>query len=153
MSSPSPSTAPNKGEVSTRFSTVYNVVMTPLIFTSFVVSLVWVDFRYSLMRSHSHSDAPSRMPHWLHTIIYREAPYQYVRVDRSRPDTAATAESDWKKYHYHSKQRKLMKMEAEDAFRIRGSVLVVLGVVTVAIPCVAWQAVRWLWTAVTTRHS
>lgn len=125
--------------------------MTPVIFVSFLVSLVFVDFKYSLMRSHNHSEATSRMPRWLHTLLYREAPYQYVRVDRSKPDTP-TAGNDGARWHYHTKQRKLMKMEAEDAFRMRGSVLVVLGLLAVAVSCVAWHMTWWLWAVVTARH-
>lgn len=124
--------------------------MTPVIFVSFLASLAWVDFRYTLMRSHSHSDATSRMPHWLHTLLYREAPYQYVRVDRSRPDTSGT-EDEGTKWHYHTKQRKLLKLEAEDAFRIRGSVVVFLGLVVVAATWTVWQVSWRLWAAVTIR--
>lgn len=124
--------------------------MTPVIFVSFLFSLVWVDFRYSLMRSHNHSSDTSRMPRWVHAILYREAPYQYVRVDHNNP---ALADKDGTKWHYHTKQRKLMKMEAEDAFRIRGSVLVVLGLVALAVSYVTWRTIWWLWAVVATGHS
>lgn len=123
--------------------------MTPVIFVSFLVSLVWVDFRYSVMRSHNHSDASSGMPRWLHAVLYREAPYQYVRVDRSQPaNSSSTTDSKW---YYHTKQRKLMRMEAEDAFRIRGSVLVVLGLLVVAASWAVWWLGCQLWAVVATR--
>lgn len=122
--------------------------MTPVIFISFLVSLAWVDLRYSIMRSHSHSDEnSSRMPRWLHAILYCQSPYQYVRVDRSQSNSPTTDA----KWHYHTKQRKLMKMEAEDAFRIRGSVLVVMGLLAVAGPWAVWRLVWGLWLIVTAR--
>lgn len=124
--------------------------MTPVIFVSFLASLAWVDFRYTLMRSHSHSDATSRMPRWLHTLLYRDTPYQYVRVDRSKLDAPTTGD-DGTKWYYHTKQRKLMRMEAEDAFRIRGSVLVVLGLLALLSTWVLWQVSCCLWAIMVTR--
>lgn len=124
--------------------------MTPVIFVSFLASLAWVDFRYSLMRSHSHSDTPSRMPRWLHQVLYRQAPYQYVRVNPSTSATPTT-EKDGAKWYYHSKQRKLMKMEVDDAFQIRGSVLTVLGLLAVLATWATWRMGFWLWTIVKTR--
>ncbi|KAJ4396856.1 hypothetical protein N0V93_001078 [Gnomoniopsis smithogilvyi] len=151
MSSLSTTPAANQGEAAaTRFSTIYKAVMTPVIFVSFVASLAWVDFRYTVMRSHIHSDSTSRMPRWLHTLLYRDTPYQYVRVDRSKQGTPMTRD-EGTKWHYHTKQRKLMKMEAEDAFRIRGSVLVILGLLAVAATWIAWQVSCRLWAAITTR--
>lgn len=124
--------------------------MTPVIFISFLASLAWVDFRYTLMRSHSHSDATSRMPRWLHTILYRDTPYQYVRVDRGNPGQP-TAGDEGTKWYYHTKQRKLMRMEAEDAFRIRGSVLVILGLAAVLSTWSLWQVTWWLWATMATK--
>lgn len=92
------------------------------------------------------------MPRWLHTLLYREAPYQYVRVDPSQPDAPTTGD-EGARWHYHTKQRKLMKMEAEDAFRIRGSVLVVLGLFAVAATWLVWRVSWWLWTIITTHFN
>jgi hypothetical protein len=99
--------------------------MTPVIFVSFLVSLLVVDLRYSAMRSHYHPEEYSTsLPRWLHRIVYSYQPYQYVRVDKDRNQTRERV------YHgfYHSKQRKLMKMEVDDAFQIRGTVLFVMGI-------------------------
>lgn len=118
--------------------------MTPIIFVSFLVSLAWVDFRYSILRSHSHSEEPSQLPRWLHRIAYRQAPYKYVKVNAA--DAKAAAESnEGTRWYYHSKQRKLMKMEADDAFQIRGTVLVILGLLAVATTWAASWAGWWLW--------
>lgn len=128
--------------------------MTPIMIVSFLVSLAWVDFRYSLIRSHNHSNMPSRMPRWLHQLLYREAPYQYVRVHPKSPGSSPTAETkEQGKWYYHSKQRKLMKMEVDDAFQIRGSVLTVLGLLAALATWAVWGIGTWAWDAITTRLS
>ncbi|KAK4154041.1 hypothetical protein C8A00DRAFT_14807 [Chaetomidium leptoderma] len=79
-------------------STIYKLVMTPLLFTSFLISLALVDLRHSALRAHYHADAdatanqPSRrrrLPAWLHRIVYRYQRYRYVDVvvdeQRGRP--------------------------------------------------------------------
>ncbi|KAF3764919.1 hypothetical protein M406DRAFT_260517 [Cryphonectria parasitica EP155] len=152
MSSPS-ATAPSQGDApQTRQSAIYKIIMTPVIFVSFLFSLAWVEFRYSLMRSHFHSSTQSWMPDWIHHILYREAPYQYVRADPKDPRTPTT-EAGGSRWYYRTKQRKLLKMEVEDAFRIRGSVLVVLGLLAVGGTWAAWRAVCWAWTALTAKYS
>lgn len=120
------------------------LVMTPVVLVSFLVSLAWVDFRYSLMRSHSHSEEPSMLPHWLHRILYREAPYQYVRVDTTAPASRSTGEERGR-WYYHTKQRKLMRMEVDDAFQVRGLVLMVLGLGAVATSWGVWCVGGWIW--------
>lgn len=90
------------------------------------------------------------MPRWLHQVLYREAPYQYVRVDSHSPATSP-AEKDGAKWYYHTKQRKLMKMEVDDAFQIRSSVLTVLGLGALLVTWVAWRAGLWAWGAITVR--
>lgn len=120
MASPSTAAQPVQGP-----SKFYRLVMTPLIFVSFLFSLAWVEFRYSLMRSHTHTgpdgdrSPPHRIPPWLHRILYR-------------PQT-----QDGRDTHYHSMQRKLLKMETEEAFRIRTMVLCVMGLLLAGL---AWMA-------------
>lgn len=126
--------------------------MTPIMVVSFLVSLAWVDFRYSLMRSHNHSATPSRMPRWLHQLLYREAPYQYVRVDPKNSGTSPTAETKERgEWYYHSKQRKLMKMEVDDAFHIRGSVLMIMGLLAILATWIFWRVTTWAWRIIATR--
>ncbi|KAJ6786873.1 hypothetical protein PWT90_00014 [Aphanocladium album] len=95
------------------------IIMTPINFVSFLVSLVLVDIHYTRLRMHTHAESRSRLPNWLHDILYRRHPYEDLH---QRP---GGIQEPW---YYHSKQKKLMKMEAEDAFRLRGTVLVGLAV-------------------------
>lgn len=137
--------------------------MTPVIFVSFLASLAWVEFRYSLMRSHSHSETPSSLPRWLHHIVYQEAPYRYVRVEDavgSRPTTPRTtsngttsagAGESGSGWYYHSNQRKLMKMEVDDAFQIRGTVLMALGLLVLVFTWALWRTGWWVWKSATVK--
>jgi hypothetical protein len=126
--------------------------MTPVIFVSFLVSLAWVDFRYSIRRSHNHAEKPGRLPDWLHHIIYRATPYQNVKMagpPRSRAQggstTDGTTDDDDKPFYYHSKQRKLMKMEVDDAFQIRRSVVVVLMLLAMGATWGLWRMGSCVW--------
>lgn len=132
---------------------IYKAVMTPIIFVSFLLSLAWVEFRYSVLRSHSHDNNNTKnsntddcrhpwMPSWLHKLVYRRQDYQYVVVRRNETDKADPKQKNER--YYHSMQRKLLKMETDEAFRIRTTVLAIIaGGAAVAI----WGAVagvRWL---------
>ncbi|KAH7326760.1 hypothetical protein B0I35DRAFT_405951 [Stachybotrys elegans] len=98
---------------------LYRLVMTPLNFVTFLVSLVLVDMRFTTMRYHTHSEAQSRLPAWLHGMLFRNNPYQtYDGGGQPRQES----------WHYHSNQKKLMRMEADEAFRMRSSVLVIMAV-------------------------
>jgi hypothetical protein len=65
--------------------------MTPLNCIAFLLSLYWVDWQNQARREHSHRGRQSRLPTWLHCLIYTPQPY-------------------------HTNQKKLWKMEADDAF-------------------------------------
>lgn len=115
--------------------------MTPIIFASFLISLLIVDLRYAAMRSHFHpEDYSTRLPRWLHRILYRYQPYQYVRVGKDGKPTTQHAYQGF----YHSKQRKLMKMEVDDAFQIRGTVLFVLGILAMVVGWCFWRMATWV---------
>lgn len=81
--------------------------MTAINFTAFLFSLVAVDIHYTLRRSAMGATAPGIMPRWLHRILRPAEPYEN---------------------YYKTKQKKLMRMEAEDAFRWRNRTLLVLTV-------------------------
>lgn len=116
--------------------------MTPLIFVTFLLSLVWVDLRYTLKRSRYHSYQGGWMPCWLHNIVYRRSPYNYVRAKDQSTPSPRDEQGEW---HYHSKQKKLMRMEVDDAFEMRGYVLVAMAVVSLSIAWGFWALSSWLW--------
>jgi hypothetical protein len=116
--------------------------MTPIIFISFVVSLSLIDMRHSAQRSHYHADShETRMPTWLHRIIYRYQRYRYVPVDENGKPVGKPV-GDGKEY-YHSHQRKLMRMEVAEAFEIRNSVVIALGLVSLGVLWGVWRLSIW----------
>ncbi|CRK18437.1 hypothetical protein BN1723_017650 [Verticillium longisporum] len=126
--------------------TLYKLIMTPIIFVSFLVSLAWVDLRYTLMRSHGRR-SDSRLPAWLHHLVYRPA----HEHDRTRPARAAGGgggQSQTTGGYYHTKQKKLAKMEMADAFEIRTHVAAVLAVLVTVVAWTGVSLLRWVWTSV-----
>ncbi|KAK3394826.1 hypothetical protein B0H63DRAFT_462090 [Podospora didyma] len=146
MASPAVPVSGNQGEARPRIvSALYNLIMTPVVFISFIVSLALVDFWYSVRRSQFHADGmgQGQIPNWLHRLIYRYQRYQYVVVDERGEPISQEAATNRK--FYHSKQRKLMRMEAADAFELRNSVLVVLAVISLGVAWAAWKVLGWGW--------
>ncbi|KAF7544773.1 hypothetical protein G7Z17_g9689 [Cylindrodendrum hubeiense] len=120
-------------------STLYSMVMTPVNLVVFLLSLALVDLRYTLARtSNSHGgagDAPSGFVHqwlsrWLPSWVAQRLD-RLVSLFRGQPyrDPRDASGGRW---HYHSKQKKLLKMEADEAFQLRGTVLAVLVVLAAA---------------------
>jgi hypothetical protein len=118
------------------------LIMTPIIFVSFLVSLAWVDFKYYSGRVHDHESRRSRMPALLHQILFRPQPYEYVRVQASSTELQADSASG-ERWYYHTNQRKLMKMEVTDAFRIRGTVLAFLAAVVAVSLWLLYHGMLW----------
>lgn len=103
--------------------------MTPVNFVSFLISLYLVDCHYHNQREHIYSNSTqTRLPAWLHRIIFRPQPYAWVSGGPQTPPN----QND-RSWYYHTKQKKLMKMEATAAFEIRRSVLLALIVLVVGL--------------------
>lgn len=134
------STSAEGGDQS-RQSVIQKYVVTPLILISFLVSLTLVDYRHSANRSHYHADPrESRIPQWLHRILYRYRKYQYVPVDdKGRP----LGESANNEEYYHSYQRKLLRMEVDEAFEIRSTVLVALSLISLLVLWGFYKVIAW----------
>lgn len=101
--------------------------MTPITFVTFLFSLLIVDVRYSITRAYSHPDPNSRLPPWLHQVIYRRRPYQQQQQQRNG---AGDQPGRW---YYQTKQKKLMKMEASEAFEMHTSVMLMLAVTATTV--------------------
>ncbi|EAQ92538.1 predicted protein [Chaetomium globosum CBS 148.51] len=91
---------------------------------------------------------------WLHRVVYRYQPYRYANSS-TRPAAepgnspgGARGASDGggggAGEYYHSKQRELMRMEAEEAFEMRSVVVVGLGLVSVVVEWMVWRVVGWM---------
>ncbi|KAI0535752.1 hypothetical protein GGR58DRAFT_426038 [Xylaria digitata] len=148
-------------------SKIYQAVMTPINFVAFLVSLYLIDSRYRAQRNRQHEGKASdnkRIP-WLHRLLYRQnsSPYDWVGSPQRRlsPQSAHTTprhEVDIKNedkaprsikeigspWFSHTMQKKLLIMEAADAFGLQNSVLFALFVLAIFIAWVLWQAMMWL---------
>lgn len=111
--------------------------MTPVNLVTFLLSLYLVDCYYQTQRWLSHSAPQGRFQGWLH-VIYRPQPYSWIGGGPAPPN-----KSD-ERWYYHTKQQKLMRMEASDAFGMRNVVLVGLIAVGVGMTWAVWQLA---WTA------
>ena len=118
--------------------------MTPVICITFLLSLAVVDWRNTAKRSQYHADDPplSWMPRWLRGIFYHET-QPAGEQDQSERDQATTSSQ----LYYHSKQRKLMRMEAAEAFEMRGWVVVVLGLSTAFVCLAMYRVALWVLSA------
>ncbi|KAF4961947.1 hypothetical protein FSARC_9938 [Fusarium sarcochroum] len=107
-------------------STLYSLVMTPVNITVFLLSLLLVDFRHTAGRNNFYGTGNQQskwVPRWL------LQPYQHIGHDDH------DAHGRW---HYHSKQKKLMKMEADEAFQMHSTVLVFLAVALGVATSAVW---------------
>lgn len=112
--------------------------MTPVNFVAFLFSLLLVDVRYNITRAYGHPDPTSRLPPWLHQLFYRRQPYQQHN---------ATTHDQPGRWYYHSKQKKLMRMEASEAFEMHTSMLLGLAVVGIVATAMFYYAVSRLYYA------
>ncbi|KAI0890083.1 uncharacterized protein GGS22DRAFT_149956 [Annulohypoxylon maeteangense] len=131
-------------------SRIFQAILTPFHFVSFLLSLYLIDCYYHDKRIQEHSEQYNRLPSWvLPSWLERRlfSPQPYVWVDRKKRETsrAGTNQTRW---YYHTKQRELMKMEAADAFEIQRSILVGLCFVLLLSLWLLWRlsAKFWAWT-------
>ncbi|KAH8603153.1 hypothetical protein B0O99DRAFT_491003, partial [Bisporella sp. PMI_857] len=117
-------------------SVVSRLFIAPLTFISFLFSLALIDWKNNSTRTHYHpANAPppttifGRVKTLFHFIIFKPSsasnPYAYVRVS----EKAGGDNKNSKSWHWHTKQRKMMKAEFVDAFKIRKIVLALLAAI------------------------
>lgn len=124
-------------------SSLYQTIMTPINFISFILSLYLVDSHYHDRRMQEHSERYGRLPSWLlpswlGRLLFRPHPYGWV----GRTGTNGAKSERW---YYHTKQRKLMRMEVADAFEMRRPILLALSVVAFCAAWALWRLSRGVW--------
>ncbi|KAE9381119.1 hypothetical protein N431DRAFT_476023 [Stipitochalara longipes BDJ] len=152
--SPLPPEAPKESAVS-------RLLIAPLTFVSFLLSLALIDSRNHSLRTHSHS--PSRpapttlfghVKAFIHSVIWKPAPgspYSYIKSPNSKLTNGREKEGkggvkgkEDEPWHWHTKQRHMMKAEMDDAFRVRKWVVVFLLAAGVMAFFGALGFVRWV---------
>lgn len=118
--------------------------MTPINFITFIISLYIVSGRNQQKRIAMHPRGPatgvlaSWLPAWFHDALFRPQPYHPASGDQSGAAAVNPPNYSDERFYYHTKQKKIMKLEAADAFELRSSVL---GALCVAAVALVWVAV------------
>lgn len=142
-------------------------VMTPINFVTFILSLYLIDSRYLAQRHRRHensAEGDNWMP-WLHWLLFRRRPSPYDWVDSyqgqqplhsqnttlrheviiSHPgdSSSVSIKETSESWFYHTKQKKLFRAEAADAFALRNWVLFALCILAVSVGWMLWRTVVW----------
>ncbi|RFU26173.1 hypothetical protein B7463_g10174, partial [Scytalidium lignicola] len=139
-------------------SAIAKWIIAPLTFLSFLFSLAIIDTQNQAARTASHrGQRPSDSGVGLSLfwrLLYGDThgPYAYVRspAERSEGRDAAAAAgkndggAEKEGWYFHTKQRKLMKMEVSDAFRIRKRVALGMILVSVVMAWLNWVLLRYV---------
>ncbi|KAI1734476.1 hypothetical protein F4680DRAFT_438025 [Xylaria scruposa] len=162
MNTAAPALGARVGEQVKWQSKIYNTVVTPINFVTFIVSLYLIDNQYRTQRYLQH-EADERP--WLQRLFYRHRSSPYDRVDsnqgQSLPQSANTThrhgagtkngddaprpvKETGDAWYYHTKQKKLFKLEAADAFALRNLVLLALCFLVFSVGWMLWRVVVWL---------
>lgn len=142
-------------------------VVTPINFVTFILSLYFIDSRYRAQRHRqreSSAESNNRMP-WLYWLLYRRRPSPYDWVDTYQGQSSLHSQSTALRHEvivshpgdsssvsiketsdswfYHTKQKKLFRVEAADAFALRNWVLFALCIIAVSVSWLLWRTVVW----------
>ncbi|KAI0817493.1 hypothetical protein GGR55DRAFT_21697 [Xylaria sp. FL0064] len=146
-------------------SKIYQAIATPINFIVCLVSLYLIDSRNRAQRHRQPEGkaTDSSQRSWLHWLLYRQrgSPYDWVDTYQGQPvsqsaytttprhevrvkDVTGSTRETGNTWFYHTKQKKLLRVEAADAFALRNPVLVVLGVLAISVGWVLGRTVMWL---------
>ncbi|KAI3329134.1 hypothetical protein HD806DRAFT_481808 [Xylariaceae sp. AK1471] len=146
-------------------SKIYQTIVTPINFVAFLLSLYLVDSHYRAQRHRQYKSNASKQDNnrrsWLHRLLYRQpsSPYDWVdeyeyqvrlststfpREPRVRDEVTRPLKQVGDPWFYHTKQKKLFRVEAEHAFALRDSVLFGLCVLAILAGWVLWRIIVWL---------
>jgi hypothetical protein len=132
------------------------IILTPVLFISFILSLSFVNLRDRAHRTYAHSSAsfltyfyPSN---WLNLEPYQDPDdSRWGRRDSTghvEPCDTISPKSGGKKkrgsWHLNKKIRKMAKLEVSDAFEMRGMVIVVMLAMMLVGAVVLGVGVKWL---------
>ncbi|KAF1987787.1 hypothetical protein K402DRAFT_329991 [Aulographum hederae CBS 113979] len=139
------------------YSTITRVVMTPLLFTSFLISLLFVDHKHRAYRASEHPSYPSEESSfwarlspfsWLDPEPYQEPSDTSWQTDDSagstRPVESGRRGSLGRKWFHRKKHRGVAKMEIAEAFEVRERVMVMLIAGVLMCAGAVGYGVRWL---------
>ncbi|ORY65804.1 uncharacterized protein BCR38DRAFT_483484 [Pseudomassariella vexata] len=136
-SSTGPARGANEEAKQSAFYQTYQSIMAPINFITFLLSLYLVDTRNQ--KYWSNAAFRSWLPAWLHPFIYKPQPYRWADKGPAPPNR------NDERWYYHTRKRKLFKMEAADAFAMRNTVLVGLTLGAVVVSVAIWWLGSYTW--------
>lgn len=130
------------------------LVITPITFLSFLLSLCLID-SYTTGRIGPQSQSPptlrQQVTNVVHRMLFKQNPtykYRSSHVNTKptgeiKGEKAEVAKKAGEHWYWHTHQRKLMRMEVDDAFRIRRWVMVVMCMTAFVFSAVAlWAGMK-----------
>ncbi|PSS12802.1 hypothetical protein M430DRAFT_43642 [Amorphotheca resinae ATCC 22711] len=140
-------------------SVIDRLLIAPLTFISFLLSLALIDSRNHNLR-YQHTPAAAtflgRISGFIHNLVYKpipdSSPYAYLNSPAARDAkeggraraTSGETDREEESWHWHSKQRQQMKAEISDAFRVRKWVLYALVGIAASAVVGAWVMAKWM---------
>ncbi|KAF2033797.1 hypothetical protein EK21DRAFT_97924 [Setomelanomma holmii] len=159
----SPPSSPSQGPVADadKEPLLVRIILTPVLFISFIVSLSLVNLRDRAHRTYEHSSASFL------TYLYRSSwlelePYQdpddskwgrggsigHVEpcdsISRTGEEQKEGKQKKKRSWHLNKKIRKVAKLEISDAFEMRGGVIVGMLAMIFFGSMVLWMGMKWL---------
>lgn len=144
-----PLTPPDKTEDSDE-PLYKRIILTPFLFTSFLISLFLVDTQNAISRTRDStlfsllSPEPYQDPsdsRW----DRRDSTTPYRPLDVINPDQRLDKEKRKRKsWHLHRKITKIARLEINDAFEMRGKVMVAMGVSIAMVIYGSWCLLGWM---------
>ncbi|RDW68558.1 hypothetical protein BP5796_09215 [Coleophoma crateriformis] len=126
-------------------SVIARLLIAPLAFISFLISLSLIDSRNTSRRTSASSRAPDSNS-LLARLLFKPVPPTTTTPGSPRspsPRKEKPSDRDWES-HYHTLQKKLMKMEVADAFEIRKWVLAAMLAAAAVLGVGAWVVLGWV---------
>lgn len=166
---PSPPSSPTQRPVADgdQDSLLGRIVLTPVLFVSFILSLTFVNFRDRVHRTRLNSNnsllAYLYPSSWLDPEPYqnphdsswgRRGPAGHVEPsDAISPKDDGQDENGTTKrkrsWHLNKKIRKVAKLEVSDAFEMRGRFIVAMLLMMALGSIVLWMSLKWMFVAAT----
>jgi hypothetical protein len=129
------------------------ILLTPLFFTSFLLSLFLVNHHNRSRRTAAHpSSSPSLFASFVPTRWLDPEPYQN-QADSTWSQRAVGHDGTMNggagrnKWHFNKKIRKMVRLEVSDAFEIRHLVMASMVLVWLGVCFAVYMGLRWLWGA------
>ncbi|TGO35603.1 hypothetical protein BHYA_0152g00080 [Botrytis hyacinthi] len=150
--SPSPSLHSPIFPEAPKESAVVRLIIAPITFVSFLISLLIIDSRNSYLRIHQHSKSRTypntligRIQEFLHKLVFKPQPYAYIKSPSRGQNAEGIKRKEEEPWHWNTKQKKMMKMEVSDAFKLRQWVLIGMAVVATGIGLLVLYLANWIW--------